>query len=214
MLSCPAIEADQRNNCFRPHRHIAKYLPHHHPKFLRGNDRMKFLALCIFVLSLVPLSSAVADLSGQSGADVLSSIESGSGLWNWGSAPLGHVVDDSQLLSGVRKNPGDISIMETPLQAQGSNSGGLITPITSDLSDGQTPTILAPGSLKANGQIMSDFSDGQTLAQAANNGWRETSFEGFDEMLPLDKTVFKSETGVFDCSCFKALTVAQFPRVY
>ena len=90
---------------------------------------MKLLALCILVLSLISLSSAVVELGGQSGKDVLNSIESGSSLWNWGSAPLGHVVDDSQLVSGVRKNPGDISAMETPLQAQGLNSIGLIAPI-------------------------------------------------------------------------------------
>ena len=125
---------------------------------------MRLLALCILALSMVPLSSAVADLSGQSGQNALNSIESGSGLWNWGSAPLGHVVDDSQLISGVRKDPGDISTMETPLQAQGLDSGGEIAP------------------------IMSDFADMQLLDKAA--------------------------TGVFDCTCFKAPTVAQFPRVY
>ena len=129
---------------------------------------MRLLAQCILVLSMVPLSSAVADLSGQSGRDALSSIESGGNLWNWGSSPLGHVVDDSQLLSGVRKNPGDISIMETPLQAQGLDSGGEIAPIMS----------------------------------------------GYDYMQLVDKTAFKSATGVFDCTCFKAPTVAQFPRVY
>ena len=92
---------------------------------------MRLLALCILALSMVPLSSAVVDLSGQSGQNALNSIESGSGLWNWGSAPLGHVVDDSQLISGVRKNPGDISTMETPLQAQGLDSGSEIAPIIS-----------------------------------------------------------------------------------
>ena len=129
---------------------------------------MRLLALCILALSMVPLSSAVVDLSGQSGKDALNSIESGSGLWNWGSAPLGHVVDDSQLISGVRKDPGDISTMETPLQAQGLDSGGEIAPIMS----------------------------------------------GYDYMQLVDKTAFKSATGVFDCTCFKAPTVAQFPRVY
>ncbi len=129
---------------------------------------MRLLALCILALSMVPLSSAVVDLSGQSGQNALNSIESGSGLWNWGSAPLGHVVDDSQLISGVRKNPGDISTMETPLQAQGLDSGGEIAPIMS----------------------------------------------GYDYMQLVDKTAFKSATGVFDCTCFKAPTVAQFPRVY
>ena len=117
---------------------------------------------------MVPLSSAVADLSGQSGRDALSSIESGSSLWTWGSAPLGHVVDDSQLISGVRKDPGDISTMETPLQAQRLDSGGEVAPIMSDFSVGQTPT------------------------PAANNGWIETSFRGFADMQPLDKKEFKS----------------------
>ena len=98
---------------------------------------MVLFALCILVLSLAPLSSAVVDLSGQSGKDVLNSIESGSSLWNWGSSPLGHVVDDSQLISGVRKDPGDISIMETPLQVQGSDSSGMIAPIMSGFSDMQ-----------------------------------------------------------------------------
>jgi len=112
----------------------------------------------------MPLSSAVVDLSGQSGQNALNSIESGSGLWNWGSVPLGHVINDSQLISGVRKNPGDISTMETPLQAQGLDSGGEIAPIMS----------------------------------------------GFADMQLLDKTA----TGVIDCTCFKAPTVAQFPRVY
>ena len=129
---------------------------------------MRLLALCILVLSMVPLSSAVADLSGQSGRDAFNRIESGSGLWNWGSSPLGHVVDDDKLISGVRKNPGDISAMETPLQAQGLDSGGEIAPIIS----------------------------------------------GFADMQLLDKKAFKSATGVFDCTCFKAPTVAQFPRVY
>jgi len=100
---------------------------------------MRLLALCILVVSLVPLSSAVADLSGQSGRDALNSIEPGSSLWNWGSAPLGHVVDDSQLISGVRKNPMDISIMETPLQTQGLDSSGLIAPVVFSGFDDMLP---------------------------------------------------------------------------
>jgi hypothetical protein len=44
--------------------------------------------------------------------------------------------------------------------------------------------------------------------------WLPCCFAGFDDMNPLDKKVFKSATGVFDCTCFKAPTVAQFPRVY
>jgi len=156
---------------------------------------MNVLALCILALSIVPLSSAAVDLSGLSGRDALSSIESGSGLWNWGSAPLGHVVEDSQLLSEVRKNPGDISIMETPLQAQGLDSGGMIGPIVSGFSDAST-----------------GISNIQTPHQTSpeNKGLDLTVFSGYGDMQPLDKTA----TGVFDCICFKAPTVAQFPRVY
>ncbi len=44
--------------------------------------------------------------------------------------------------------------------------------------------------------------------------WLPCCFSGFDDMSPMDKKVFKSATGVFDCTCFKAPTVAQFPRVY
>lgn len=44
--------------------------------------------------------------------------------------------------------------------------------------------------------------------------WLPCCFAGFDDMNPLDKKAFKSATGVFDCTCFKAPTVAQFPRVY
>ena len=59
---------------------------------------MRLLALCILALSMVPLSSAVVDLSGQSGQNALNSIESGSGLWNWGSAPFGHVLVGNELI--------------------------------------------------------------------------------------------------------------------
>jgi len=44
--------------------------------------------------------------------------------------------------------------------------------------------------------------------------WLPCCFGGFDSMNTLDKKVFKSATGVFDCTCFKAPTQAQFPRVY
>jgi len=33
-------------------------------------------------------------------------------------------------------------------------------------------------------------------------------------MNPMDKKIFKSAAGIFDCTCFKAPTQAQFPRVY
>ena len=44
--------------------------------------------------------------------------------------------------------------------------------------------------------------------------WLPCCFGGFDSMTTYDKKVFKSATGVFDCTCFKAPTQAQFPRVY
>ena len=44
--------------------------------------------------------------------------------------------------------------------------------------------------------------------------WLPCCFGGFDDMNYLDKKAFKSATGVFDCTCFKAPTLAEFPRVY
>ena len=44
--------------------------------------------------------------------------------------------------------------------------------------------------------------------------WLPCCFGGFDYMNYLDKKPFKSATGVFDCTCFKAPTQAQFPRIY
>ncbi|MDQ1283136.1 MAG: hypothetical protein QG666_926, partial [Euryarchaeota archaeon] len=37
---------------------------------------------------------------------------------------------------------------------------------------------------------------------------------GFSDMNVLDKKPFKSATGVFDCTCYVAPTIAEFPRVY
>jgi hypothetical protein len=42
--------------------------------------------------------------------------------------------------------------------------------------------------------------------------WLPCCFGGFADMNTLDKKVFKSATGVFDCTCFKVPTQAQFPR--
>jgi hypothetical protein len=44
--------------------------------------------------------------------------------------------------------------------------------------------------------------------------WLPCCFGGFDDMNVLDKKVFKSATGIFDCTCFKVPTQAEFPRVY
>ncbi|MHB8118482.1 MAG: hypothetical protein ACYDHX_07150 [Methanothrix sp.] len=44
--------------------------------------------------------------------------------------------------------------------------------------------------------------------------WLPCCFGGFNDMTYVDKKVFKSAIGVFDCTCFKAPTQAQFPRIY
>jgi hypothetical protein len=47
-----------------------------------------------------------------------------------------------------------------------------------------------------------------------SDDWLPCCFGGFDSMNTQDKRYFKSANGVFDCTCFKAPTLAQFPRVY
>ena len=47
-----------------------------------------------------------------------------------------------------------------------------------------------------------------------SDDWLPCCFGGFDSMTTYDKKAFKSATGVFDCTCFKAPTQAQFPRLY
>jgi hypothetical protein len=44
--------------------------------------------------------------------------------------------------------------------------------------------------------------------------WLPCCFGGFTDMTAYDQKVFKSAKGIFDCTCFKAPTQAQFPRVY
>ncbi|VVB70273.1 Uncharacterised protein [uncultured archaeon] len=44
--------------------------------------------------------------------------------------------------------------------------------------------------------------------------WLPCCSGGFADMNYLDRKPFKSATGVFDCSCFKTPTEAQFKRVY
>ena len=44
--------------------------------------------------------------------------------------------------------------------------------------------------------------------------WLPCCSGGFADMNVLDKKPFKSATGIFDCTCFKAATEAQFQRVY
>ncbi|MCX6674352.1 MAG: hypothetical protein NTY37_11315 [Methanothrix sp.] len=44
--------------------------------------------------------------------------------------------------------------------------------------------------------------------------WLPCCSGGFADMNLSDKKPFKSATGVFDCTCFKVPTEAQFPRIY
>jgi hypothetical protein len=44
--------------------------------------------------------------------------------------------------------------------------------------------------------------------------WLPCCSGGFADMNVLDKKPFKSASGIFDCTCFKAAAEAQFPRVY
>jgi len=47
-----------------------------------------------------------------------------------------------------------------------------------------------------------------------SDDWLPCCSGGFADMNVLDKKPFKSATGIFDCTCFKAATEAQFQRVY
>jgi hypothetical protein len=51
------------------------------------------------------------------------------------------------------------------------------------------------------------------LSQKSDD-WLPCCFSGFDDMRTSDAKYFKSAAGVFDCTCFKAPTQAQFPRIY
>jgi len=50
--------------------------------------------------------------------------------------------------------------------------------------------------------------------KSTKDDWLPCCFGGFDSMNSMDSKVFKSAKGIFDCTCFKAPTQAQFPRVY
>lgn len=43
--------------------------------------------------------------------------------------------------------------------------------------------------------------------------WLPCCSGGFADMNPVDKKPFKSATGIFDCTCFKAPTKAEYPRI-
>lgn len=47
-----------------------------------------------------------------------------------------------------------------------------------------------------------------------SDDWLPCCFGGFEDMHTSDAKYLKSAAGVFDCTCFKAPTQAQFPRIY
>lgn len=51
-------------------------------------------------------------------------------------------------------------------------------------------------------------------SKQTSDDWLPCCFGGFSDMTTWDKKAFKSAKGIFDCTCFKAPTQAQFPRVY
>jgi hypothetical protein len=47
-----------------------------------------------------------------------------------------------------------------------------------------------------------------------SDDWLPCCFGGYDSMTTYDKKAFKSAAGIFDCTCFKAATQAEFQRTY
>ncbi len=81
------------------------------------------MLLIILILALVSLTTATVELGGQAGKDALADIGNETGLWGWGGSPLGHIINDSELIAGALITPMDRSSMETPLQAGDMMSG-------------------------------------------------------------------------------------------
>ncbi|NPV62187.1 MAG: hypothetical protein HPY61_06075 [Methanotrichaceae archaeon] len=53
------------------------------------------------------------------------------------------------------------------------------------------------------------------LDKFQGDSWLPCCFGGWNDMMYFDQKGFgKSASGVFDCTCYKAPTTAQFPRVY
>jgi len=51
--------------------------------------------------------------------------------------------------------------------------------------------------------------------KTSSDDWLPCCFGGFSSMTTKDQGYLgKSTKGIFDCTCFKAATQAQFPRVY
>lgn len=127
--------------------------------------------LCIVVILLLfGTATATIQLGGPSGQTILESLKSSSnpkatdppsGLWEWGSMPLGHVLQNGSLAEGPIVNVENGS-MESPMQAAGLNdyveagsnsqSGGAIAQSNSQGgSNWPQMTVNTPVSHSANG---------------------------------------------------------------
>jgi hypothetical protein len=82
---------------------------------------MKIIAIVVSFFVLLLGASGAMNLSGHAGKEVLENLQTNSlanqnstNLWSWGSAPIGHIVNDSQLIEGAWIVPADIPSMESP----------------------------------------------------------------------------------------------------
>jgi hypothetical protein len=85
---------------------------------------MKVIAIIVSFFVLLWGASGAMNLSGHAGKEVLAdlqtnllTIQNSTDLWSWGSAPAGHIINDSQLIEGAWIEPTDISSMESPYMA-------------------------------------------------------------------------------------------------
>jgi hypothetical protein len=110
------------------------------------------------------------------------------------------------------------------LQAN-TNAASMIGSTLSDVSDSQFANMKNSAWRKPDIEIDEDYwgtyhiEKNMTLEvpyykKTVYDDWLPCCFGGFDSMAYVDKKIFKSATGVFDCTCFKAPTQAQFPRIY
>ncbi|MDD4653527.1 MAG: hypothetical protein PHQ34_14995 [Methanothrix sp.] len=145
----------------------------------------KLFTLSILAIFLVSLTSATVELGGQAGKDVLTGLGNGGGLWNWGEAPLGHIIKDSKLIAGAWIMPDDRSSMQTPLQANGIGEGGL-----------------------ANDPDVNEISFDDTYIPIIFGGYLTLPISYRGDLGQ------KGAKGIFDIRCFKAPNENEFPRVY
>jgi hypothetical protein len=82
---------------------------------------MKIIAIIVSFFILLWGASGAMNLSGHAGKEVLADLQSNllttqnsTDLWSWGTAPAGHIINDSQLIAGAWIEPADIASMESP----------------------------------------------------------------------------------------------------